>query len=104
MENIFLPNREHYEVRLKYIYNVYDDDFNKSYCFQLKVKNDNKEEPIIWVHRNKTEIYGVDPEGGPFIGVGNLINGMKVKQIQLEDNKIYIYFYADEKTDSSWCC
>ena len=105
MENIFLPNREHYEVRLKYYCNTYDEeDFSKSYCFLLRVKDANGEEPVIWIHRNKTGIYGVDPEGGPYSGVGNIIEGMKVRQIQLCETKIYIYFYADEETDSSWCC
>lgn len=101
MESIFLPSRENYHVELEYVYNYWDTTkypYEVFYEFKLIVRNEKGEEPPIWVYRNKNEIYGVDPEGGPYIGVGNIIDGRKIARIY-HDNYLYIHFYVDEEPD-----
>lgn len=92
--NISLYNRDGVDMWL-----VYNDDENY-YYFVTNNYFYNKYWSVHYNPDNNTEIIAVDPSGGPFMGIGDSIEGLILKRIELNPRGGF-KFYLEYETDKA---
>lgn len=90
-QNITLYNRYGYIVNLE----PYED--NK---WVLKLDDESGSYVRVGYKENKKDYYFVDPPGGPFLAVGNEIEGRKLTEIFHIPNVGFIFTLESPKSDN----